>query len=340
MSHADTSPDGTIDTRNEGRKAARFAGCFLLGFAILWAIFYGLFRAFPYLSNGAEVIYRSKLDQELHGSIFPANPGARRVLIFGNSRVLAGFVPDIFDHLAAADGLNVTSYNSGYPARATFVPQLKIMVENKSNVPDILLLTNPWESTRASFNIFHPLPDDHDIVDRLFPFRYLLRDSLSFLITSREHGGVLNFYRESHLNNTRMLQDRGYYFISEQSHYPNNSLPDNFHLSSDRPDTVDLRIADVDSRQLLELNEIIRKHHIQCYFVPHYTREGSKAPAPAVDGPFEAILERYTSCKMLGPNYYLYPNHLFSDVEHLNPEGAKAYTEALYRLLAKPALER
>lgn len=340
MNHAETSPGVTIDTRNEGRKAAWFTGRFLVGFAILWAIFYGLFRAFPCLSNGAGVIYSSKLDQELHSSIFPANPGTRRVLMFGDSRVLAGFVPDIFDHLAAADGLNITSYNSGYPGIATFVPQLKIMVENKSNVPEVLLLTNPWESTVHGFNAFHPLPDDHDIVDRLFPFRNLLRDSLSFLITSREHGGVLNFYRESRLSVAKMLQDRGYYFVVEQSHYPNNSLPDNFHLSSDQPDAVALRNADVDSSQLLEFNEIIRKHHIQCYFVPNYLREGSQAPAPAVDGSFEVILERYTSCRMLGPDYYLYPNHLFSDVMHLNPEGAKVYTEVLYRLLAKPALER
>jgi hypothetical protein len=220
------------------------------------------------------------------------------------------------------------------------VPQLKKLVENQSNVPDILLLTSPWDSTRAGFSVFRPFPNDHDIVDRLFPFRYLLRDSFSFLISSREHGGVANFYREARLNHAKMLQDRGYYFISEQSHYANNSLPDDFHLGSDRPDRVDLRSADVNSRELSELNAIIREHHIQCYFVPVYERANEAAPAPGIDRPFAELLERYTSCKMLGPDYYLYPNHMFSDVVHLNPEGARVYTEALYRLLAKPVLER
>ena len=340
MINAETSTGVTTGARNDIRKAAWLAGRSLLGFAILWAMFYGLFRAFPYLSNGAEVIYRSKLDQELHGSIFPADQGARRVLIFGSSKVLAGFVPDLFDKLAAADGLNVTSYNSGYPALTVFVPQLKEMAQNKASVPNILLLTIPWQSTRGRFNAFRPLPNDHDIVYRLFPFRDLLRDSFAFVTSSRGHGGLRSFYRESRSNEVKMREDRGYYFISEQSRYPNNSLPENFHLSSDRPDAINLRSADPNSNELAELNTIIQEHHIQCYFVPEYERVGEAAPPPAYDRAFENLLERYTSCKVLGPDYYLYPNHMFSDLRHLNREGARVYTEALYQLLAKPALER
>lgn len=311
----------------------------LLGFAILYGIFYGLFLAFPYLSSGAEVIYRAKLDKELHGAIFPPNAGAR-IIIFGNSKVLAGFVPDLFDHMAASDGLHVTSYNSGYPARTVFVPQLKQMVENPSNVPDIILLTDPWASAHRPFSIFDPLPNDHDIADRLFPFRYLLRDTLSFVVSSREHGGMLNFYREARWNVAGMVRDRGYYFVSEQSHFPNNSLPDNFHQESDHPALVRLRGADTGSEELSELNKIVSEHHIQCYFVPTYLRQGELAPAPQVDRAFATLLGQHTSCRMLGPDYYLYPNHMFSDVMHLNPEGAKVYTAELYRLVAKPALER
>jgi hypothetical protein len=340
VSHAEAVTGTAKTVRCPGRAAVWLIFRSLLGFAILWLIFYGLFRGFPYLTSGAEVIYQSKLHQEMHGTIFPAGHGSRRVLIFGSSKVLAGFIPDMFDQLAAADNLHVSSYNSGYPGRTVFVPQLKQIVRNKSNIPDVLLLTDPWGSAPAGFSIFRPLPNDFEIATRLFPFRDLPRDSLSFLVTSREHGGPLNFYRESRLNNAKMLHDRGYYFVSEQSHYPNNSLPDDFHLGSDRPDVVLPRLADPGSAELSELNSILKEHHIECYYVPAYLRQGEAAPAPDVDRSFAALLERYTACKMLGPDYYVYPNRLFSDVEHLNPEGARIYTEAIYRLVEKQALER
>ena len=338
--HAETAMGVTTGVQNDISNAVWLAGRSLLGFAILWAMFYGLFRSFPYLSNGAEVIYRSKLDQELHGSIFSTDQGARRVMIFGSSKVLAGFVPDLFDKMAAADGMNVTSYNSGYPALTVFVPQLKKMVQNKASVPNVILLTIPWQYTCGRFNAFRPLPNDHDTVDRFFPFRDLLRDSFAFVVSSRRHGGLLSFYRESRANDVKMRQDRGYYFISEQSRYPNNSLPENFRLGSDRPDAINVRSADPNSDELAELNTIIQENHIQCYFVPEYERAGEAAPPPAYNRAFEDLLERYTSCKMLGPDYYLFPNHMFSDPKHLNGEGARAYTEALYQLLAKSALGR
>ena len=310
----------------------------ILGFAVLWLFFYGVFQKFPYLSEGSEVIYRAKIDQEFHGAIFPRGTAARRVLMFGTSTTLAGFIPDRFDGLAAADGLEVSSYNSGYPGRSEFVPQLSRMVQDKSNIPDVVLLTVPWAPSEKARGLFRPLPDDHKIADFLFPFRHLFRDSLSFLITSREHGGPAVFYRESRRNVSRMLEDRGYYFISEQSRYPNNRLPDNFHLGSDQPNLVSLRTADAGSSELLQLKNILEGNHIQCYFVPDYQREGKVAPAPEVDRPFAELLQNHTNCRVLGPDYYLLPNRMFSDQTHLNPEGAKVYTEAIYRLVAKQAL--
>jgi hypothetical protein len=78
-------------------------GRLLLGFALVWVFFYAVFREFPYLSSGAEVCYRSKVSLELKGSVFPARTHSLRVLIFGDSRILDGFVPEYFDGLASAD---------------------------------------------------------------------------------------------------------------------------------------------------------------------------------------------------------------------------------------------
>jgi len=325
---------------NENSAAVWLVARGVAGFAVLWLLAYAVFRSFPYLTAGAEVVYQAKLRQEFSGQVFAANSNARRILIFGDSRVLAGFIPSRFDTLAAADGLSVSSYNSGYPAVAEFVTQLKRIASNSAATPNILLLTMPWKSASKNFDPFHPLPDDHDIADRVFPFHFLIRDTASFFATAREHGGVQAFYRESRENEARMLRDRGYYFISEQSHFPNNRLPDTFHLDSDNPQWVFLRSADPESKELADLNAIILQHGIQCYYVPAYMRAGLAAAAPDVDEDFAALLQRYSSCKLLGPDYYLYPNHMFSDQNHLNSEGAAVYTEAIYRLLAQQLRER
>jgi hypothetical protein len=340
VKNPEPSRDAMKACRNEVLSAAWLAARAFFVFAALWICFYALFRGFPYLSSGAEVIYRSKINQEAYGAVFPESSKGHRVLIFGDSKVLAGFVPSYFDRLSAVDGLNYYSYNSGDPARGSFVPQLEQMTKRESGVPSILLITLPWESKHENLNVFQLLPDDHEIADRLFPFRFLVRDSFSFLVTSKDHGGPRQYYIESHSNDARMLEDRGYYFISEQSHYPHNNLPDDFHLGSDHPYTVVARTADASSSELDKLNGLVKANNIECYYVPTYARQGEWAPAPGVDLPFAELLRLHSSCKLLGPDYYLFPNRMFSDSVHLNQEGAKAYTLAIYQLLAKEMLVR
>ena len=72
---------------------------------------------------------------------------------------------------------------------------------------------------------------------------------------------------------------------------------------------------------------------MDCYYVPYYLREGEAAPAATRDVRFAALLQQTTSCKLLGPDYFLYPNRLFADQTHLNEAGARVYTEALFQLL-------
>ena len=148
VKNPEPSRDAMKACRNEVLSAAWLAARAFFVFAALWICFYALFRGFPYLSSGAEVIYRSKINQEAYGAVFPESSKGHRVLIFGDSKVLAGFVPSYFDRLSAVDGLNYYSYNSGYPARGSFVPQLEQMTKRESGVPSILLITLPWESQR------------------------------------------------------------------------------------------------------------------------------------------------------------------------------------------------
>jgi hypothetical protein len=301
-------------------------------FVVLWVGFFSLYRSFPYIKNGADVVFQAKLRLESHGPIFPPDHQVLRVLIFGNSKILAGFMPSFFDELAAADNLKVSSFNSGFPGSDLVLPPLKAMCE-RGQAPNVLLLTLPWRADPPKRSIFRFIPDDHAVIEQLFPFRSLARDFASFFLHAPSQGGLRSYYREAEKDERMAIIQRGYYLISEQSYFPGGRLPDNFHLESDQPNSIPARGAIPRSAALAELNQLITQYHIRCYYVPYYLRIGEAAAPPSYNQQFAAFLEQASSCQLLGPDYYLYPNKLFSDQTHLNDAGARAYTEALFRLL-------
>jgi hypothetical protein len=301
-------------------------------FALLWAIFFVLFRALPYVKNGSDVVFDAKLQWEQKGQVFPADRSATRVLMFGNSKVLAGFLPAVFDETSAGDHLNVASFNSGFPGSDLYLPPLKAMCE-RGQAPSVLLLTLPWSPDPPQRGIFHFIPDDHAVIDELFPFRNFLRDLTAFLLSAPSHGGVVRYYRESAENERAVIAERGYHLITEQSHFPGGRLPDDFHLASDQPLQILPRVAPSQSAQPAQLNQLLQQYHIDCYYVPIYLREREAAPAEAYNERFAEQLRKNTACKLLGPDYFLYPNRFFADQTHLNQSGARVYTEALFQLL-------
>jgi hypothetical protein len=213
------------------------------------------------------------------------------------------------------------------------ITRVLIFGNSKSQAPNVLLLTIPWDPDPPRRGIFHFIPDDHAVIDDLFPFRNSLRDLTAFLLAAPSHGGVLSYYRESKDDERAVIAVRGYHLITEQSHFPGGRLPDDFRLGSDQPAQVRARLAPAQSAQLVQLNQLVRQYHIDCYYVPFYLRQGEAAPAAPRDERFAALLQNATSCKLLGPDYFLYPNRLFADQTHLNEAGARVYTQALFQLL-------
>jgi hypothetical protein len=313
-------------------KRSKALGWTILFFALAWAVLYGLWRGLPYLKNGSDVVFGAKLQWEHQGQVFPADPAVTRVLIFGNSKILAGFVPAWFDQMSSADHLHVSSFNSGFPGSDLFLPPLQALCA-RGQAPNVLLMTLPWSRDPRPRGIFHFIPDDHAVIDGLFPFRNFLRDLTAFLLAAPSHGGVMSYYRESEQNERDVIAERGYHLITEQSHFAGGRLPDDFHLDSDQATKRLPRNAPSPSAQIGQLNQLIRQYHIDCYFVPFYLRDGEAAPAETKDAAFASQVEQATPCKLLGPDYYLYPNRLFADQTHLNQAGARVYTEALFQLL-------
>ena len=316
---------------DKGRRSSAAVWTLVLFFAF-WLIFYALERGFPFLKNGSDIVFSAKLRLERTGEIFPSDPKVQRVLIFGNSKVLAGFLPSLFDRMAAAGKLKVSSFNSGFPGSDEFLPELKNLCE-RGQAPNVLLLTLPWGEDPPRRNLFHLVQDDHAIVEELFPFRFWLRDLTSFLMAASSHGGIRSYYREAQNDAREVVSDRGYYLITEQSRFPGGRIPDDFHLASDQPGRKAVRAAPAQNMQTKELNQLVRQYHMRCYYVPYYLRIGEAAPPAAYNQSFAAAAASATSCTLLGPDYLLYPNRLFSDQTHLNTAGARVYTEALFHLV-------
>jgi hypothetical protein len=309
---------------------------FILGFVALYGFFWWLQRTLIYLSTGSDLIYHAKLADVARGNIFPRETSATKIVVFGNSTILAGLNSKSFDESAHADGLNTYTYNSGFPGHSEFVPQIKELVDS-GHAPDIVLLTKQWQPKRASGGFFKLPWTDQEIANAIFPFRTFVRDAASFAATSRHRGGLRAFYEKSRENITEMRQNQGYYFISEQSRYPNEQLPDDFHMPDDKPNVAAYREADPASPEIAELDAMLMAHSIKCFYVPGPARaSGMGEPAPT-DVAFRQLVESRTPCKLLGPDYYRYPNRDFSDQTHLNHIGSRIYTADLYRLV-KPYL--
>jgi hypothetical protein len=300
--------------------------CF--GFALIWVLFYAVWANFPYLSSGSEVAFRAKIQAERSGEIFRnPQPGQKKLLIFGSSKILAGFVSQQFDDAAAQNGFSIRCFNSGYPARDSFVPQLKMMTDS-GTIPDVLLLTEAWSKAPGP-SLFQPIEDEHVVAETIFPFRYLIRDSLSFLSNARQHGGIANYYPLAQRNVEQMMKDGGYYFIAEQSHYEHDRLPDNFSEPTDNASHVASRVANAQWAQGVELRRMIAHYRMVCFYVPAYARQGAVAAAPRNNAAFQAAAEA-VGCQVMGADYFSYPNALFSDEIHLNKEGARVFTADLF----------
>ncbi|MBN1127143.1 MAG: hypothetical protein JXA82_19225 [Sedimentisphaerales bacterium] len=294
----------------------------LLG--LLWILFYFVHIQLPYIRAGHEVIYSSKIETLCPSIRFSENT-RYKVVVFGNSMILSGFVPSLFD----AENDHVRSYNLALPQEEQFLFALDFLVEN-NQIPTHVLLTSGW-SDRLDEPADHGPSKDGRIIEELFPFRHLPRNLTLFLLRSRSRGGVAEYYRHGKESVERMLAARGYYFIEGQSHFPDDRLPDGFRLQGDNPDLVYRRSFDTKSYVFKKLNEFHKKYNMKFYIIPTYLREGSYAKCQG-ENPNAELFTAHPWIKVLGPEYYILANPYFSDPIHANPEGARLYTQKISAL--------
>jgi hypothetical protein len=302
----------------------------LLAICVLaWLTFYVLAQRFPYVMVGSAAVYNAKEFTIEDSRLLDASK-QHRIVVFGNSKVLSGFIPDLFDRSVPG----CSSYNLGLPATDHFIPELeKLLVRGER--PTQVLITIPWADPVVHRNTFFHFPDDDAaILARAFPFRTWVHDSFILLYRSPQFGGVREAYIQAQQSIERMNGDRGYYFIAGESHFPNNELPGDFRLDSDQPQMVGSRKLDTTLASFRRLNELADAYHFEVLVVPTYRRPGELAPAPDLNSSAVAALRPFSRFKVLGPDYYIFGRQYFSDLLHLNPSGARQYTTMLARLVA------
>jgi hypothetical protein len=306
---------------------ARFAGLL----ASLWLVFYFSWRALPYVQPGSVIVYAAKENLERRGELFPAPvPASSRLIVFGNSKVLTGFIPATFDSLLCTP---IYSYNMGKPDESHFVKDIETLAR-LGQTPHKVLLTLPWSVAPGS-----PPRDDSEIMARLFPFRKFPRDLVLFSVLAPRHGGLTASYRYGEQAVRTMEGDRGWYFIEGQSHSPKNSLPDELRVGGDRPWAIDEPAFAAHGVEFNRLSDLAEKFDFSIYIVPSYHRVGELAPSPETASGVAARMQGFPRFKVVGPNYFLFSNRYFSDPVHLNPEGAQLYTRRLAEIM-EPVLRQ
>jgi len=306
------------------RKVARFT----FWLALVWMVLQTCYTNLPLIRPGADIVLDAKFDSLVQGALF--SPADRvRILVFGNSKTMAGFRPDVFD---SAFKTGVRSYNLGLPGEARFLPILKAALK-AGNVPTHVFLTMPWDAAPNKPTPLDWLRDEEFMLYTLIPFRDLPRDAITFIATSRFQ--FRQKYLEAAVERSRMLEQRGWYFIKSQSYFPNDELPDGYAIPTDRANEVAPRIVPEQSYVRNELMTLAERYNFEVVFVPGNMRAGAQAAASEADTQRDASLPGGSGFRIIGPDYWTYPPADFSDPVHLNPRGADRYTRELAQLILK-----
>jgi hypothetical protein len=300
---------------------------FLACFVAIWAAFSGLDWWLPYIRNGADVVLQTKRSLAASQPLFSVD-ASPRVLAFGDSKTLAGFIPDLFDRTV---GQSTRSFNLGLPGEPAFIDLLESALAAGTRPTHILVQIPPIDPAPASRWLEFSV-GNHQIADRLFPFRTLPRDAVLFLFEARQRG-LRNTYDDNARQIEQMIRNRGYFFIKSQSHFPNDQLPDDYALPTDTPSIPAQRKLDPNGASFKRLMALADRYEFAVVIIPAAYRVGEYSQ-PAVSDPRQPNLS-VPRLRVAGPAYYLYPPKMFSDPAHLNPSAAAVYTGAVATLFKR-----
>lgn len=312
------------DSPQSLRRLLRNVLFFVGLFALVWLTLNFAHQKLRFVQAGSDLVSKEKSDKLSKQALFPAQE-KYRVIAMGNSKTLSSFKPDVFDAVFPGD---VRSYNFGLPGESQFLPVLRSILTS-GNRPTHLLLQLPWAPPEATAKQLSLLKDDNRILIALIPFRRFFRDLTLFLFQSLKTGVGPEWTRiKGEIESVD--KNRGWYFISGQSHYPDGKLPADFSLATDNAQAKPVRALAPSGEDYAALLALAKQYDFKVVLVPWSARTGEYAPAD--DGVLK-IVSQDPYIAERGPNYWLYPPPSFSDPVHMNSGGAEAYTKRLATFL-------
>ena len=265
------------------------------------------------------------------------------VLFFGASGILSAVIPHVFDSVMDQKTYSLNLALPALPIGSYYHCLLDYLESNPP--PENIIMAYHVESnpillfdTYANQGIDYPdevlsyffnRADKNQTVNYLLPMHVYRTSIFKYLYNSLADPDNIEQRRQANQRIIqKMLKDRGYYLIMEQSRFPEGRLPDDFKAKSDCPD-CEMKMYDPDSDVYVEkFFRLTQKHNINVFLVSYPVREGAYKQFDAVPDPIRKLDARYPNISLPGEGWKIpfYENKYFSDPHHLNYMGAEKYT--------------
>jgi hypothetical protein len=297
--------------------------------------------------DGAAQVCENKR-QAVRDGRFGYSRGRTNVLFFGTSRILAGIVPAHFDALS---GNRTASLNLALPALPVGASYLLLRDWLARNPPPQMVvmelyisrcracsvvnyyLAQGLDSRRDLVPLMTHLNNKSILLNCLFPFRMYKYFTVQHLSDRLRHPDRLaRLRRQSQDLLKQMTANRGYYYIREQAVNPAGQLPEEFAGNPDSPRSGGFDADPFSDPFTEKFFSLCAAHHIRVQLIQPAFRQGQLKPHDAPPEHFTRVMARWGNvCTApMGWQNKLYPLHLFADPTHLNPNGARCYTETIF----------
>jgi hypothetical protein len=324
----------------------------LVGIAILILTNIFSIKAGSIYKDGASIICEQKR-LFVRNEVFTHTPNKQNVLYFGASDILAGLIPSVFDSVLANETSSLNLSLPALPIGPAYHTLLEYLERNPT--PDYIILAlhidgepgglhNTYGNQGINFpseffNYLRYRDDRNQIINYLLPSHVYSNFIFQYAydgIFNRENIEYLKERNQGHVD--KMKEQLGYYFIMEQSTFPEGRLPVDYVAPGDC-DTCQKEFLPVESdyfiRQFFNLTADL---NIPVLLIETPTRAGSYAQyndVPPTIAQIESEYENVVYNKDAGWKLKFYDNKYFADQWHLNYDGAVMYTKDVAKEFAE-----
>lgn len=300
-------------------------------------------KASKVFKDGAAIICEQKREGVQNKS-FILDSSKPTVLFMGNSLILSGIVPSVFDSVLSENvfSLNLSlpalpvgphyfllkDYMNNYPKPDKIVLLFTANVDKHSSLFDYYAIQG-MESRKELTSYFWHRDSKSFLLNYFLPMQLYDDDILRYAYYSIKDKDVITSKKQENVNIVnKMFEDRGYYFIKEESRFPGYIVPEDYTAdltpNEERPYVKDP--FEDDYTKLFF--DYCKNNQIEVLLISAVVRNNKYKQYKEIPESWDAILTKYSNVKMAINGWKLkyYDNKFFSDERHLNYSGARMYT--------------